>query len=192
MDVSNILITANQAVEQANLPDDLRVIAFSKAIDIVSGTQAIAQNMSNGTAVKRTSDRNQDSENSALSRIARKLKIEEDVVREVFNEHDGEIEIIVPSAKFETGKKPATKQLALLVAASRQAAELEEFTSVDVIREVAEEFRRYDQPNFARTLAEMENDFRFRGNMRNREVGLSRPGWESATKLVSSLAGGEN
>lgn len=193
MDVKDVLITANRAVQEAELPEDLKDTAFAKAVDLIAGTGQVARPSS---AVVSTPTRSADifgqptvDDGGTLGRIAAKLRVDIDTVRELYNEEDGKLEVTVPSAKLETSKKGATKQLALLVAAGRQAAGLEEYTPLERVREVAELFRRYDSPNFARTIQEMEEDFSFRGESRSRAIRVSRPGWEHVTRLIGELEG---
>jgi hypothetical protein len=120
------------------------------------------------------------------------LKLDVAIIEEVYYVQDGEIKLALSTGKLESGKKAGTRQIALLLAAGRQAAGLEDHTSFDKIREVAEDYRRYDSPNFARTLSEMEDEFSFQGSSRNRSVRVSRPGWEAASRLVNALGGGDS
>jgi hypothetical protein len=98
-----------------------------------------------------------------LARIATKLKVDIDIVDSVYFDENGDVRVGVPAGKLESGKMAGTKQLALLAAAGRQGAGLEESTSVEKIREVADEYKRYDQANFARTISQMDNEFRIMG-----------------------------
>jgi hypothetical protein len=190
MDVKGILVQAEETVREAGIPDDLRVTAFAKAVDLISGPGRSAGESRGSSAVPARAG--SDDAEDALDEIGQKLKLEPEIIGEVFHEEDGEIEITVPSAKLDAGKKGGTRQLALLIAAGRQGAGLEEFTSLDVVRKVAEDYRRYDQANFAKAINEMSDVFNFRGTGRGRSVKVSRPGWEAATQLVKALGGGEN
>lgn len=190
MEPSSIFIRAMEAVDKAGLPEEFRLKAFEKAVDLLAGTivPRTAQPMSPSPDRQASVE---SSPSSALDRIAAKLKVDVDVLRDIYHEQNGELDILVPSTKLEHGKKGGTRQLALLVAAGRQAADIEDFTSFDKVREVADQYRKYDSPNFSRTLNEMEDEFSFRGDSRNRVVRVSRPGWEIASKLVSALGGAE-
>jgi hypothetical protein len=189
LDVKDILIEANTFLEQAGLPQDLRPTAFAKAVDLVVAREGAR---SDPAAHPSTTPPPQlrDEPASALSRIAAKLKVDVDVARDVYHEQDGEIHVTVPPAKLEPGKKGATKQLALLLAAGRQAAGLEDFTSVDKVREVAIEYNKYDAPNFARAIGELSDYLNFLGGSKNRSIKISRPGWEETSTLVNRLGGG--
>lgn len=124
-----------------------------------------------------------------LDRVADRLRLDRATVADVFDDSDGTIDVIVAPRKLDPAKARATKQLALLVVAARQAAELEEWTDVDEIRRLAEDFKKYDSANFASAIKEMQDDFRFKQVGRRITVKLGRPGWERAAEMVRRLAG---
>jgi hypothetical protein len=112
-------------------------------------------------------------------------------VSEVYAEDKGELDIVISPTKLDNKKMGATKELALLVAAGRQGAAVDEWTTLDSIRHFAEEFKKYDAPNFARAIRGMGDTFRYTGSGGELKVKLGRPGWEQATALVKGLAGGK-
>lgn len=126
-----------------------------------------------------------------LDRVADRLRLDRAVVADVFDDSDGSIDVIVAPRKLDPAKARATKQLALLVVSARQAAELEEWTDVDEIRRLAEDYKKYDSANFASAIKEMQDDFRFKQVGRKITVKLGRPGWERASEMVRRLAGEE-
>lgn len=191
VNATDVLRAAKEAVKEAEIPDDLRVIAFEKAIDLVSGGISRVNGKASDVGSTPHEEMPGSDADSALHRLARKLKVDVELVGDVFHEEDGGLRVVVGAGKLARGKKGATQQLALLVAAARQATGTEEFTVVDRVREIAEEYRRYDAANFARTISEMTDEFNFRGSARQREIKVSRPGWEAAARLVTQLAGGE-
>jgi hypothetical protein len=195
VDVKDILRRAAEEVEASGVSEEFREAAFSKAVDLIarpaigssdtgmqSGSISLPQG---GVGVPARTE-------TILRKIASRLKLADDVVREVFHEEDGTIDIVVSPTRFHVQKSKATKELALLVAAGRQAAALEEFTSVAAIRPVVENFKRYDPPNFSTTISEMTTEFNHRGTGRKKEVRVSKPGWEAATALVTRLGGAES
>lgn len=191
MNPTEVLVAAIRAIEEAGVPDDLRVVAFQRAIDLIAaGIPAVGTPQRGAEMALVLVNGVEEVVDTPLARIAQRLKLDPEIVGEVFHDADGEIEITVPSAKLETGKKGATTQLALLLAAARQGAGLEDFTPFDVIRKVTEDYRRYDQANFSRSINEMSDVFNFRGTSRNRSVKVNRPGWEAAAELVRELGGG--
>ncbi len=126
-----------------------------------------------------------------LDRVAARLRLDRAVVADVFDDSDGSIDVIVAPRKLDPAKARATKQLALLVVSARQAAELEEWTDVDEIRRLAEDYKKYDSANFASAIKEMQDDFRFKQVGRKITVKLGRPGWERASEMIRRLAGEE-
>lgn len=191
-----ILEQAMAAVDAAVIPDELRAVAFSKAVDVIiahrrAGSPAGMQVGSASPSANASPRHRMPATPDTIGAVAERLRLDREIVVQVFDETDGKIDIIVPPRKLATGKAPATKQLALLVAAARQAAEIDEWTDADEIRRIAEEFKKYDQSNFAATLKQMDDVFHIKQSGRSIKVRLSRPGWDRAAELVTKLTGEE-
>lgn len=194
--VADILAEAIAAVSAADVPDDLKEAAFSKAVDVIMArrTAETPVRMETATATPAAAPavaRTAPAAGDLVGTIAARLRLDREVVGEVFDETDGRIDVIVPPRKLAAGKSPATKQLALLIAAARQAAEIEEWTDADEIRRFVEDFKRYDQANFASSLKEMDDIFRLKQSGRKITLKLSRPGWDRAVELITKLSGEE-
>ncbi len=194
--VANILAEAIAAVNAADVPDDLKAAAFAKAVDVIMArrTAATAAPMGTASVAPATSPsmvRPAPAVGDLVGTIAARLRLDREIVGEVFDETDGKIDIIVPPRKLATAKAPAVKQLALLVAVARQGADVEEWTDADEIRGFVEDFKRYDQANFASTLKQMDDIFRFKQSGRKITMKLSRPGWDRAVELITKLAGAD-
>jgi hypothetical protein len=129
--------------------------------------------------------------NGLLDRVAARLRLDRAIVADVFDDSDGTIDVIVAPRKLDPAKARGTKQLALLIVAARQAAEIEEWTDVDEIRKLAEDYKKYDSANFASAIKEMQDDFRLKQVGRRITVKLGRPGWDRAAEMVRRLAGEE-
>lgn len=184
-EISDVLIAALEDINTANIPSELREVAFSKAVDLRAGGTPPA-----GPASRLASPtRSADSTGDALDRIAGRLGLERGAAEDIFHERDGAIELVVGAGKLPTNAATATKEIALLLAAGRQAAGLEEWTPLGAVREMCDQYRRLDGPNFASTIKAMEDVFTFRGTSRRREVRVARPGWEQAAALAQRLAG---
>jgi len=180
VDVQTILTEALKAIENANVPTELRVVAFGKAVDLVAGRDPHATRprvLPSGTPLVGE---------APLSRLATRLKLDVVVLADVYHDSGTELELVVSPQKLSTAKSKATKEIALLVAAARQS-QGEEWSYTDVIRKTAEDYKRYDSPNFASALSEMKSEFNVRGSARKRELKLTRPGWEAAAALVTGL-----
>lgn len=192
MEVKDILVTAAKAVDDAGIKENLHQIAFEKAIEMIAasaGTPVGKVSPPLGSAdVAGTTG----GDETLLGKVAAKLKLDLDTVKEVYHEADGRFDIIVSPTKLEKAKSAGMKQLALLIAAARQGAELEEFTDAEHIRYFADEFKKYDSANFATDLKGMEEEFRIRREGRKILVKLGRPGWDRAAELVRRLGGAEH
>jgi hypothetical protein len=126
----------------------------------------------------------------APSRFKQRCSPERATVAEVFEVLDGDLELIVPAGKIADRAASGTKEIALLIAGARQAAGVEDWTSLDVIREVCSDFKRLDSGNFAKTIKQMEDVFNVRRESeRKMLVRMSRPGWEAFGTLVKRLGG---
>ena len=184
-DLSEILIQAKKDVESADLPEDLREAAFKEAIRLRTTAAGMGGEESNGEPRRERSRADGD----ALDKIAGRLNVSRDAVEDVFDEQDGEPDLIIGVRKLPASAQAGAQSIALLVASARQAAEIEEWTSADTIRKVCEDFKKYDSANFAKSLAKMDHVFRMRGQGQKREFKLARPGWDAAGDLVRQLTG---
>ena len=192
MEVKDILAAAKKAVEEAGIPDDLKLTAFGKAIDLYSSSVTLLRTESQNTDIgSPQAPSGHESDESLMDRIAKHLKLDRTIIDEVYYEEDGEVRLSVSKSKIESSKSAGTKQLAVLISAGRQASGLEEVTSFEVIRQVAEDYNRLDSTNFAKAVDAMGHIFSFRGQGKSRSVKLGRPGFEEASKYVIKVGGGE-
>jgi hypothetical protein len=106
-----------------------------------------------------------------LAKVAARLGLDPEVVKEVYHVEGDKFEIVVPVARLDTGFSRATKQIALLIPAARQASGM--------------------APNFASAVKETAG-LQFRQENRKTMVRVTRPGFEAATALVRRLAGVES
>jgi hypothetical protein len=194
MEVHEVLVQALKEVDEANVPQELRAVAFGKAVDLVAanagGTAEQSQQRRRdlgGSGHPATGD-------SAPDRIANRLQLDVAVVQDVFHyDDDRGLQIVINAKKLEASRSGGTKQLALLVAAGRQAAGLDEddWTDVNEIRQVCQDYKKFDSGNFAKHIAGMKHEFNVRGSAQKRMIKVARPGWDAARELVERLAGAE-
>lgn len=190
VDVKDVLVDAMRITLDAELPDDFQTPAFVKVIEILWEERRAAEvgDMASHSTLPMPTVQAA-AGNEPLTMIAARLRIDPESVEQVFHVEDGRVDIVVPGSRFDPAKSRATKQLAILITAARQGAELEEWTDADEIRHFATEFRRYDSANFATTLKELDDVFLIRQSGRRIVLKLSRPGWEAAAALVRQLVG---
>jgi hypothetical protein len=198
MEVKDTLAAALKAVTEAEIPAELREVAFAKAVDLLAakipaapanGTSGAVNDAATPAEAQSGGQTVAPSGVSALDRIATKLGVDRELVEEVFAETDGSIDITVSPRKLAPAKQEASRQIALLITAGRQAAGVEERTATDVIRAKCEEFRKLDPTNFGKAIGGMHDEFSFQGPPRKRLVKLSRQGWPAAVDLVKRLTG---
>jgi hypothetical protein len=179
-------------------PDDLRVTAFEKLFDLharaVPGSSpAVVQTRTDTSPHEDfgAPDANGGATAAdALRAIAARVGVERATVEEVYDLHDGSVQLIIPTGKLTNRTASAAKEIALLLAGGRQAGGTEEWTSVDVIRDACSDFKKLDSGNFAKTIKSMEDVFNFRKESeRKTSVKLSRPGWEEFGGLVRRFGG---
>ncbi len=184
-DVESIISGAVKAVTDAKVPDDLKSVAFEKAVDLLAGRIAPAAALSVGAPVAGGSP--PPASGSQLDKLAARLGLSHDVVEGVYAEGRDGLHVNVRPERLSRSKSAGARELAMLVAAMHQA-ESDEPTSVEEIRRVVEDYNRYDQPNFASSLAALKGPFLMSGSSRARTFKLTRPGWSEASKLVERLA----
>jgi hypothetical protein len=187
MDAASVVRDALKAMEDAEVPERLEAAALPAQIELIgrrlgAGTTALVpyqQPAGNGIA-----------NGNLLDRLATRLGVSVEVVEGVYTSDGHTVEISVHPASLPRSRSTGTKALALLVTAMRQASGDEEFTPVDEIRRIAQEYDRYDGPNFASAINEMRGTFLVKGTARQRQLKLTRPGWQNAADMVRGLAEG--
>lgn len=193
-EMKDVLRYILQCIQEAEVPQELREVAFAKVFDHVVGKGAGPGGfdgypaMRNGPAMLGENGLGE-SADDLLARIAEKLRLNRDVVKEVFSIDDGTLTLLVPSSRLEKAKAGATRQIALLVAGGRQAAGIDdEWTSIEEIREVCNDFGKYDAPNFSHAINSLDQFCSFKGKGQKREVRLNRQGFEEVAQLVTKLS----
>lgn len=126
-----------------------------------------------------------------VGRIGSTLGLDRDIVEQVFSETDGEPILVVSPRKIASNKAQAAREIAQLISAARQAAGIEEWTGVGVVRAIVTDYGRLDGGNFASSLQQLENVVVLRGKGQQREIKVTRQGYEAVTDMVRGLAGAE-
>ncbi len=195
--VTEILRTAHESVTAAGVPDDLRAMAFEKALELLGVQGALSSAAPptpppTGTVSGSGASGGAAAADKTFDKIAEKLKVTKTAVEKVFHIEGESLELSIGTSKLPKPKVPGTKMIALLLAAGRQAGGWDaEWTAVSDIRAVCEAFGRLDGSNFAGTIREMDNVFNFSGARRSRKVKVkvNREGFEDAGALVRELGG---
>ena len=128
-------------------------------------------------------------EGDLVGRIAAALKIDREIAELVYDVKDGELGYVLSSRRLAGDKSNATRQLAQIVAAGRQAAGLEEWTPASVVREIVSDYGKLDSGNFAQYINKLDKDnaclLREKGV--NRQIKVTRSGMESVAEMLTGL-----
>jgi hypothetical protein len=189
--IDEILREAAAAVVEADIPEDLRSVAFGKAVELISGCLVTEETPVKAGPCPADNDTEAISiqNGDQLGMISQKLEADMDIIENAFEIENGVPQLTIPRSRIASSKRAATKQIALLVAAARQAAGVEQQTESKTIRECVDEYGKYDKPNFARAISELEDDVRFNGKGQSRTIKMRRDGFKSAGELVKQLLG---
>lgn len=194
---------AADAVQEAKVPEDLRVVAFEHALDALGvgaepppaaaaatlAARAQEQQPPNQGTGAQTRGASGELANGMVDRIATALSLDRDLVGRIYDEEDGQVRLIVKRTMLpEVSKKAASmRHVALLVVVGRQAAGLDEYTPYDTIREECRELKVYDGPNFASEVGKLE--FRTKGGRNTKEAKANRHHYDEASDLIRRMTG---
>jgi hypothetical protein len=195
--IKNAVDLAWASVEAAELPDGIgnqyHLTIFTEVLrrtldgDQVPAAHAGGQQVQ--AAGRQATPATPADADTGLSRLAARLFVAENALADVFAVEGGNVMLHVASTRIATTKSRATREIALLVTAARQGADIDEsWTDVSHIRDALAQYNRYDISNFSRYLRETGDVFNFRGKP-IQQLRLTRPGWEAATQLVKTLTG---
>jgi len=193
MNIQEILIQAQKAVDEAKISEDLRKVAFDKAVEMLTGQSTAIPNAHGAVPSRARSMPTSGGEEPVVAKIARKLGFPAETIAEIYSEDaQGGVELVVGVGKLDHMTASATKQLALLISGGRQLAEIEEWTKTKIIRQVCVHYGRFDAPNFAKTLKQMDDMFSFKGKGQQLELRLHQRGMENLKQSITALTGGSH
>jgi hypothetical protein len=189
------LRAAVQAVEAAGVPDDLREVAFSRALDSLLGVASPpAAPPPSGTsgASSASAGATGASADGPLAKLAETLGIDSATAEKVYDIDEDGLHLVLSPTKLG-GVTTAMERIARLVVAGRQAAGLDEgWTSIDVVRAVCENRGKYSAGNFSTYVKKLDGaGFRIKGAGASREFKANAQGFEETGTLVKQLAGQE-
>lgn len=183
--IAQRLTAALKAVEQAEVPSDLRDVAFAHALDLLN-TSSGEPTGRNYSALSSGGE-----ENGLLVEIAERVGVDFQVVSGIFEQKDDQIHLVVGRAQLPNrdSRAASMRDVALLVVTGRQGAGLEDYTPTSLIRRECEEIGVLDSSNFSVEVARL--GMRARGGPKSREVHASRHQLEVAGELMVRITGGE-
>jgi hypothetical protein len=189
-----VLSEVLSALDQANVPPDLKEAAFAKAFDYAAGTSRAASpsDPRPGSSPEGGGANEEKAVNptGAIGRIADKLSVTQEQAAHVFDVDEDGVHLTVPHAAFDSKKRTAMQQVMRVVAAARQAIGLEEYTATKVLRAACEDRGVLDAGNFSSALAAIDGDgLRVKGTGQSREIKVNAKGYVVAGEIVKQFAG---
>lgn len=194
--IAEILRDAKKAVDAAGLEDEsLKQIAFREAIALASGQMPGAP--ASGATTGRDSmpatghgSSNPPDISDPIASIAKRLGVPTAEADRVFHVEGDNLELTVAVAALADSKRTATREIALLVTAGRQASRLDEReTDADAVRLVCGDYKKLDSPNFSSTIRELNGVLTVREKGRKKYLKMTQPAWEEASALVKRVLG---
>jgi hypothetical protein len=193
--VVEILTRAVAAIDNADVPTDLREAAFTAALRLLTEEQQPAGLQSEVSATSSTSTRTPPGGDGAgtgsnvLDKVAARLELDPKNVVKLFAEKDGVPELILKARDLPTTKSDAARDIALLVMAARQLGDVEEYTEGEVLRVTCKRFGRFDSANFANHIKRLDNFIITDGKGVTAKRKLTQPGIEAAAELAKKYLG---
>jgi hypothetical protein len=154
---------AVQALSEAKVPDDLREIAFAKALDHLLGNAAPGRRVEGsgehpGAGGDDGSGGKSVDLGNPLGKIAAKFHVDVQTVERFFEVDDDGVHLLMPTRSLSSKKQQAMQEVAYLVAAGRQAIGLEEFTGWKTIRDTCENRGVLDSSNFGLAMGRLDGE----------------------------------
>ncbi len=170
---------------------DLRPIAFERILEaLLRDTASAPSNGGNGRPATSTQliDDTFATEEQRIDAVASYLRIRPEQAGDLFDLTSEQPRLQVNQTALEAQKRPALRQIVLLVAAARDALGIE--TGTADVRSAADDLGKFDKNNFISTISTMpEVALRGKRGEHNRLIRLRLIGTEAARELASSLVG---
>lgn len=189
--VTQILSAAHESVTAANIPADLRTIAFEKAVEILSGqAKQSAPISSKADEIPKVQKVEGAAAAKTLEKIAEKLNVTLETVEYVYDTSSDVIKLNIPTGKLPNGKSAGAQMITLLLVAGRHAGGWDtDWTPISEVKTACEQYGRFDTDHFAKHLKALDNDFSFNGSRATLKVKPRRSGLEKATAELKRLGG---
>lgn len=191
--LTSVVRQAAEVVAAAEVPEALHKAAFERVLDLLLADAGVFPDVGRPSdpgappSYDESTPPGPPAGRHPLPRIARRAGIAEAAVRDVYRLENDQISLVVGDKKLDRNKATGSRQITLLVAGGRQAAEFEEWTNLTHAREVCAIYNRLDSKNYAATIKSMADVFNFHGQGVQREVRLTMPGWNEWAHLVRRL-----
>ena len=125
-----------------------------------------------------------------IAAIAKRLGLASEDVDRIFHIDAEELELTVPVSALSNQKRTATREIAILVTAGRQAASLDQReTDADVVRAVCDHYKKLDTANYSATIRDLNGTLTVREKGRKKFLKMTQPAWEEASGLARKVLG---
>jgi hypothetical protein len=196
--VTELLRSAVKALDDAAVPEDLRETAFEKAFDALAGTAPAAPprggdggdgSGGDGGGARRKSGAADSS--APIGKIAVAVGVDEEAASHVFDVHGDDLVLTITRDQLDENRAAAVREIAILVAAGRQAAGLDEDrTHTNHVRHEAEQLGVISKNSFKAEMGKLGNVASTKPAGTGRELKITRHGNTEAGKIVQRITGG--
>lgn len=186
-----LLQAAHKAVVDAGIPEPLQEVAFTKAFDLLAGNKPATTPDGGGKVLDSGSVDNTFTGDERFAKIAQKTGADVNKLPYVYDIDDEGVSMLVKRSQLGNSDAAATRELALLVAAARQAGGFDTLTKIETIRERVEDMGVYDPKNFSTTVKGIPG-VTIKGTGNTRELKVTQAAFEEAGKLLNRLTGGDS
>jgi hypothetical protein len=203
MEVSELLKKAWSAVEDAQLPDEIRPVAFQEAVRLLSpppfadtasgsskphGESDDKQRASKPSAGHSASDEIRVSEQEIYDRVTEHTGVDRNALEHVIHLDDDVLRLSIPGMKLGKNSADKTRTVAQILTVTRGFGFNEKETDVELIRSEVIRLKCYDPKNFFAQLSKL-NGFIVTGTGANRRIRAKASGISAFATLVENLAG---
>jgi hypothetical protein len=187
-DAVDLIRRAAAAVERANVPQDLRPLAFAKAIDLLAnggGLEAVAKSAEQAP-IRETPGGRSDS----ISLVASKIGVSAAMMDRVFDEANDQLVFSGDVAALGSSKFDKVHALALLLLAGRRWAGLDGSgtTPDEILRAEIDRHGLLDVSNYSKHVATLKPFVTISGSGKNATYKIKYDGLEKAKQLARRLA----
>ncbi len=188
------LVTKAQEATRNLESAELRKVAFEQVLDHLLanyGHEAVADpNLKVSPGRLGTESEPADgvlaSEQQRIDALARYFKISPDEVQHLFDATEEQPNLVVSTKQLASSKAQAAREIALLVTGALTALGLE--TTTSHVRDVADDYGKYDNANFMTTLTNMvEISVLGKRRSQNRIIRMKVAGVEAAQDLATRI-----
>lgn len=191
--VAEVLRQALDAVDRAELPDNLREVGFRAAVDLIAPRPNAARTTwqlvppAEGVDSETEADL-QPSGGERLMRIGSPLGIQAEHVGRLFDDHDGTLQFCGDVARLGKSKAAKVQGLAVLLIAARQAGGYDEERTDDAaIRTEVDRHGLLDTTNYNKHLKDLRKYANVNGSGRKANFKLKYEGGIEAKRIASEL-----